>query len=126
MQKNSEPLHCNHCSATSSFDMVKPIFGWICQLTSVSGMNCRNKVGIAARPPDQFAGSVAGLSEPWAPTLPLKCTAQPSDRSRHADRDQNIRADKLGAACPESGVVDTMIAISICRSRINPRHRHQA
>jgi hypothetical protein len=67
---------------------------------------CRNKVGIAARTPDQFAGSVAGRSEPWASTLQLKCTAQPSDLSRHAERDQTIRADKLGPVCPESGVVD--------------------
>jgi hypothetical protein len=86
--------------------MVKPNFWQDLPMTSASGMKYRNKVGIAARPPDQFAGSVAGRSEPWASTLPLKCTAQPSDLSCHAERDQTIRADKLGAVCPESRVVD--------------------
>ena len=77
-------------------------------MTSASGMKCRNKVGIAARPQDQLpAGQGLGLqrSRPKAP-------AQPSDLSRHAGRDQIYPRRQLAAACPESGVADAMIAIS--------------
>jgi len=76
--------------------MVKPNF-WQGSANDVSFQEEASKqAGISARPQD---GLPPGQNLGVQLSLP-KCTAQPSDLSRHTERDQTICADN--SACPES------------------------
>jgi hypothetical protein len=86
-EKNSELMHCDSCSATSPFDMVKPNFWQDLPMTSASGRKRRNRRGsrrdhrMSCRPVRAW-----GFNSRHAPPSPAISRVTPS-------RDQTICAD---------------------------------